>query len=423
MRAARGRAGRAAVGAAALAVALGAGLVVAGGLASCVEVRQREAPSGEITCRADAECPAAAAVCDLAVSRCVQCLPERAEACAATAPVCGEEHACRGCIAHEECASELCLPDGSCAAAADIAYAAARGAGTACTQAAPCPLLSTAAARGKPYAKVSGAIVESNGLALGSQAVRIFGATGAALTSRDEYVVRVVGTAGVELHGLEISGGGENGLELSGTLAVVGCTIDGNAGLGIYAPGGTLRVERSIISNNVLGGISVTNSAKLSLSRNVIVHNGRAVAPGPGAGSLGGVSLTSNAAGGRMEWNTIAFNQSSGQSRGGATCNRQAIESIGNVLFHNSELSNGNLVTTLATQAASDGCVTARDKVVATDAGNLGFQSVTTPLDFHLLPGSPLIDAAGGNCEGPDLDGQARPLGGACDYGADEAVP
>ena len=197
MSAGRGGAARAAVGATALGAALLAALAAAGGLTSCVEVRQREAPSGELLCRADAECPTEAAVCDLAVSRCVQCLPERAEACTATSPVCGEEHACRGCRAHEECASELCLPDGSCAAAADIAYAAARGAGTACTQAAPCPLLSTAAARGKPYVKVSGAIVESNGLALGSQAVKIFGATGAALTSRDKYVVRVVGTAGV----------------------------------------------------------------------------------------------------------------------------------------------------------------------------------------------------------------------------------
>lgn len=388
-------------------------------LAGCVEVRQREAPSGEPSCLADAECPAEAAVCDLATSRCVQCLPERAEACAGTSPVCGEALACRGCSAHSECASSLCLPDGSCAAEADIAYAEARATGMTCSKAAPCALISQAVARGKPYVKASGEFVESNGLTLGNQAVKIFGASGASLRSgRDAFVVRVIGNPGVELHGLAISGGKESGIDLNGTLAVIGCLIDGNSGVGISAPGGVLRVERSILSNNTLGGISASNGTKLTLLHNVIVQNGRAAA---GVVSVGGVMISSSATGGRLEWNTIAFNQSSGQSRGGATCSRQTIESIGNVLFHNSELNNGSLVTSLATQAAADGCITARDKVVATDASNLGFTSVTAPLDFHLLPSSPLIDAAGGNCDGLDLDGQPRPQGGACDYGADEA--
>jgi hypothetical protein len=46
------------------------------------------------------------------------------------------------------------------------------------------------------------------------------------------------------------------------------------------------------------------------------------------------------------------------------------------------------------------------------------------PFDYHLTAASPstIVDAAG-SCTGTDFDGDARPVGAACDLGADERKP
>jgi hypothetical protein len=63
------------------------------------------------------------------------------------------------------------------------------------------------------------------------------------------------------------------------------------------------------------------------------------------------------------------------------------------------------------------GACGATDKNVA----DIGFVN-RAAMDLHLNPGSPAINAvAPGNAPPTDIDGQARPLGGAPDAGADEA--
>src|SRR5262249_39024049 len=56
------------------------------------------------SCTTDQSFSAPTAVCDVSgTMMCVQCTASEHDACTATQPVCGDDHACRGCAAHAEC--------------------------------------------------------------------------------------------------------------------------------------------------------------------------------------------------------------------------------------------------------------------------------------------------------------------------------
>ena len=63
------------------------------------------------------------------------------------------------------------------------------------------------------------------------------------------------------------------------------------------------------------------------------------------------------------------------------------------------------------------------DRAVEKVGHDLKFVSLSAPLDLHLTAASPATvrDVAGVTaCSGPDIDGDLRPQGGLCDFGADE---
>jgi hypothetical protein len=85
-----------------------------------------DAPPG---CASSSEC--APLVCDVTGARtCVRCTAAEHDACTGTTPVCGANHACRGCSAHSECDSRVCLPNGSCAVPDQVAYVEPLAGGT-----------------------------------------------------------------------------------------------------------------------------------------------------------------------------------------------------------------------------------------------------------------------------------------------------
>jgi hypothetical protein len=210
-----------------------------------------------------------------------------------------------------------------------------------------------------------------------------------------------------------------------GTLTISASTLSGNTGGGISATGGTLTISASTLSGNTGGGISVSGAnTNYDIENNIIDHNGT----DQPSGQVGGVAIISNTNGSKFVRNTVAFNRSNGNTfRGGVSCNAPLVSAPGNLLFHNSESDGaGGIKTDTMTQLNSiGGCQYDNTLAVPMDAENLGFKSpLVIPFDFHLTAASPasVVDAAG-SCSGTDFDGEPRPIGSACDLGADEYHP
>ncbi len=208
-------------------------------------------------CTSNGECSTPTPVCDVTGSMsCVQCLPSAAAACVAATPVCGDDHACRACEAHDECASGACLPDGSCAAETSVAYVLATGTGTTCTRAAPCPLLRSAIAVAKPIIKVgaAGAANDTGTVVIDGKTVTILAEAGAKLDRDGDGPILEVRSAGadVAIYDLTISGAtgmsGGDGIQLTPNggapkLSLTRAKVVQNQGSGISATGGTLTLS------------------------------------------------------------------------------------------------------------------------------------------------------------------------------------
>jgi len=252
-------------------------------------------------CTGNADCTASGAgVCDTASQSCVQCTAAEATACIGTAPVCGTDHACRGCTAHSECASSACSPaDGSCLAGSQIAYVDSMGADNpSCSQAAPCKTIAAALAAGPPgvlpYIKIHGSLSEAV-LVNGGRVVTVLADPGATLTSPAGNIVTISGLGTmVAIHDLTISGARDAAVGVSvedgGTLSLAGATISGNAGGGIsVSTGGAVSLTATTISGNAGGGITA-QSGSLVIDQATIVGNG---GTNPGIVVFGGsIALT-----------------------------------------------------------------------------------------------------------------------------------
>jgi hypothetical protein len=416
-------------------------------------------PPDAAGCTMDEQC--SGQVCDVASGACVQCTSEKATACTDTTPVCGSTNQCVACTQHTQCpGSNVCLATGACGDASQIAYVSASGSGTACTQASPCPLLKDAIATNLPTIKIAadGAGRDTATTVIDGKSVVIHAEPGAVLDRDGDgpllevrsananvwiYDLELTGATSASGHGVVLTpNGGTPNLVLTrttvagnqgtgitasgGTLAVTQATVSSNTGGGITASGGTLAVTQATVSSNTGGGITVSSGAMFTLTNNVIVYNGKAV--GAGASEVGGVLASPNTAGSKVEFNTIAFNQSEGTLyRGGLTCSGGMVTATGNLLYRNGEADGaGGVKIDATTQRNVTGCqFGTTGSFHEIEANNLGFKSPTTqPYDFHLTAATPstVIDA-GGACTGVDFDGDTRPIGNGCDLGADEYKP
>jgi hypothetical protein len=407
------------------------------------------------SCISDADCTAPLAVCDIdGTSKCVQCLPNtRTEACTGTTPVCGSSLECRACATDADCTSGLCLPSvadlagGSCAAESAVVYLTPTGSGNNCTLAAPCNRMNEAVARvnvDRPYIKVSGIITEGESY-ISAKNVYIIGAEGAVLRGKggmpdatldlflasnvliynlrfenaDRIAIRVDNGSSVSIYKSAIVDAREEGLFVQNGKASVSQTEFINSGTNmpsraIYLQNGEISVDRSRLFNSSGGGVFVNDNQKFSITNSFIVGNRVA----------GGVQASKPGASSRFEFNTIVDNMDAGGNgdAGGITCDDSRFSFSNNLIFRNTG-GNGGAAQTFGACTYGNSFINAG---IGPDASSLGFRSETNPRDYHLTASSPasVKDLPTAVCSGSfDYDGDARPLGAACDLGADEYKP
>src|ERR1043166_3009597 len=230
-------------------------------------------------CTSNADCAAPTGVCDLADTKsCVTCIaPDQTAACSGITPTCGGDHACHACSKHDDCAaSSACLPDGSCALAAEVAYVEpASGSGSTCSLAAPCKTMMDALGTKRKYVKLTGMLDEQ--VMITNQNVTVLAAPNTILThSMPGVVLKVDGNSVVHILDLTISNGlGAVGVGIAlptgntANLELERVTIANNAGGGIVANAGTLTISHSTITGNQIGGIPT--SGVLTISQSTII--------------------------------------------------------------------------------------------------------------------------------------------------------
>lgn len=383
---------------------------------------RREFP--DAGCTSNAQCSTPTAVCAIEQMKCVQCTVTDHDACTGSAPACGSNNMCRACTAHAECPSSACLPSGACGDDTNVAYVDPTGTGTTCTKLSPCMKVDDAVKTGRPFVKLHG--VTNEQVSLTSRNVTFLADPQAKLTSTSNGILlKVDGSSQVVIYDLEISGAsGANSAGLSlqagntAAVSLIRATIAANSGAGISANGGTLSVTQTTVAENLGGGISLDGSS-FTITNNFIARNGNM-----STASVGGVALAAISGGAnKLEFNTIVANVASGgvTSSGGVLCDRAGFVASNNLIFRNTGGAAGN-VQTLGLCQYGNSFVNAGTSTV--DNTPMFAHPNSPPFDYHLTPASPgtIVDAAGA-CTGVDVDGDTRPIGAACDLGADERKP
>ena len=400
-------------------------------------------------CKAAPEkCVGATLVCDEVNDVCVECTTTNAAACVNVEPVCGADNSCRGCTAHSECTSEVCLPDGSCALASDVAYVDGTGGTDAtnsmCEKAAPCKTVTMAVGTPKAIVKVKGVVNEATTIAFGGTTVKkLIGSTGAKIegTNGTVNLIELRDTANVTVYDLTVGGNAgshpascvalvagtptltvingkieacQNGLTVSGgTLTVNGTRLSANTAAGISASGGTVTLTGATVTGNSGGGVSITNSG-FKLVNNFIFRNGNQDTSLKLSFSTAGTNV--------FAFNTVVDNRSqAGVTRaGGIICDVPTFTASNNIIARNQS---GSSPPSATAQTLGD-CVFGTTQIQNNVVG-LNFAAPDAePSDYHLLAGSIVIDMGTTPSDiVVDIDGDSRPQGANKDRGADEYKP
>ncbi len=390
-----------------------------------------DAPMGE--CRESAQCAMSpnGSVCDEQSQTCVQCIVGvDTSACTGATQQCGEDNTCHGCTLDSHCPdSGVCLPDGQCADASSILYAAPAATGT-CTRAAPCTFTTavqmvSAAQHIIKLTTDAGAVYSEPPIALSTtQPVQILGEGATFQPSADGAAIEV-SAGNVEIIGLAVKSaksdeeqGRGDGVACSGTaiLALRRMMITDNAAYGVASNGCTLTVERSRLSRNPSGAMLVS-AGTIEIRNNIVDHNGNPEL------SNGNISIT-NAAG-RVVFNTIVQNLSKGGKDrvGGVDCSKATGQEV--VVRRNIISANGDAAP------IGGNCVPGMDKTNYTDKdiNKVKFANLTDYKLTDMSPGTILLDDPEANPDCmhngkfiDDYEGQPRPAN-YCDRGADEYRP
>jgi hypothetical protein len=315
---------------------------------------------------------------------------------------------------------------GACIDASQIVFVnAATGSGSSCTQAKPCKTISdgiTAVTAGRTYVVVAAGSY--------SETVTIDGKTATILGDGADLQPAGLGQAGivvlnastVVIEGLHVhdAGGGANGdgircaVTTSGTpsLTVRQLAIDGCTGQGIDAASCTVTIDRSNISANTGGGVSISGGAA-TLTNNMIDRNGGL------SSTIGNVKIDSVTAL-SFDFNTVAD---------GATSNAAFATGVQCTAVTPVTLSDSFIFGSAAVQVSATNCSFAYTLSNQTISGS-GNATTSAPgfinptqNNYHIATTSPAVAAANPAATiDVDFDGDARPMpaGTHDDIGADE---
>ncbi len=405
-----------------------------------------DAPRQE--CVQSSDCGGATPVC--APDRtCVECVASTD--CPSSAPACDPlNHTCRGCGVDVDCDSGACDGvTGLCIAESSIAYASPAGSGTApCSKVQPCSIQRAFAITDitRDTVKMTPGTYTGS-ITVANKTVNVHG-DGATISSTSGETLTVSDRGRLRVSGLIIVAGGTtnnavnceslNNVDvpmlvldrvqvesLRNAVALYKCVATitrsklrttGSSSALFASDNSTADVERSTL----LGGGFIVGSANASLVRltNSVIANPTS---GDDAFFTAGGAVT-------VSFSTI-INARGGCGNGAAVCSGS---SPNGVCYDNS------IVANLVGGAPADSvygtaCVAnftlvyPQTTIISGSSNKLGMNPLLSAPgsgDFHLLPGSPAIDAANPAAPvTPDHEGLLRPQGAAADMGAFEFTP
>jgi len=374
-------------------------------------------------------------------------MPGKMGACSGATPVCGADEACHACAMDAECASQTCLPDGSCASPLDVLYVSPTGSDLAtcmpddhCSLARALALIdgtkSTIRLDPAHYNLLATIVLPHDLHLVGRGAILDRNAAGSgdvldipAGTHIMLDYVTVVGGDGASGHGISCTGA---------TLTLREVTIQGNGGCAIISSACQLVVSHSQLLNNQDTGIAATTS-DVTLVRSLVLGNANfgldlasstfdvennVIAKNGGPNGLGGVfvgALHGGTVGRRVfAFNTVTQNQGQFGSVSGVVCDQSIVVALAmtsNIVVNNAgpaQVSGGTCAWTYSDITPGP----------VSGTGNLSSDPLfVDPAhnNFHLQLASPARDAADPAATlAVDLDGDARPQGAGRDMGADE---
>jgi hypothetical protein len=314
-----------------------------------------------------------------------------------------------GCAVDDDCPGSVCLPTGGCADPKAVLHVAPDGAGTACTSELRCQLATA----------IGGALPDRHIIALApatypgvvaiDHSVQLVGRN-ATLQAATGDAVTVTNSAVAELDFVAITGA----VAASGLSCAAGTTVTAHA-VSIFgnqqgvASACKLTIERSTLSSNTEGAVVVTAGA-IDIHDNFIVNNGS------DAARVASVSIAAGVTG-ALAFNTVAYNNAKPNADPGVVCNAAAVTGTGNLVTDNTR--KGSFGVSPQVVGA---CDFTRSYTAPGAGGNdLRWVDVTAGAPgFHLTSASSAALDQLACAAGEDFDGDPRPIGAACDYGADE---
>ncbi len=239
----------------------------------------------------------------------------------------------------------------------------------------------------------------------------------------NDRVLDVEGDTDVTISGLVIDNSdGTSGTDAvecataTATLRLLDSKVQDSRNLAVLSSNCDLTIERSVISGNLGGGISV-NGGNFTIVNNFIVKNGRT------GSTIGGLRLAGTAGNTEvLDFNTIASNVKADAVGYAIECSGVNLTARNNILMLDPVI-DGSLISICNTDFSLIDSDTETNTGTHTNELSAKADFVDdTNGDFHLNVGSPGTNAADPTATlAIDIDGEARPQGLARDIGADEA--